>query len=367
MIKEGLVILFFVPLLIFFACTAEKHLAWNGQAKGEIYDALFCVNDNKLIVVSEDAVACYSLDRGIHEWKNEQMITLYTPLFADGVLTGGAKNGSGIYSIDINTGEYRKKIATESSVLLVRKEDDTNFFFICGVTRYDRKFQLKCYNFTTDTTNEVFSFENQPKNQLSFYDGTIILHLWDGGNIYSIDKRTRSINWEKKITGLGLLHEKFYVSIDNSIFYIERSISDAIVDRLIQVDIKTGFILRKIALDSNFYKLRLETDGRYILLSSDNLQVYDIYNQNIIEIDNDIDFGPVTISSGNVFFHKNNAVYVYNIEKRTKEKIYHLRGKEIFKIVSNDNWVLLALADNLRMTIEDKKPFFFVVLKYPSI
>jgi hypothetical protein len=128
MIKKGLALLLIVPLLAFFSCSKENYLIWKGQMKGEIYDAIICVNDNKLIVTSENAVDCYSLDKGIHEWKNEQAITFYTPLFTDDVLMTGSKNGSGIYSIDINTGEYRKKLVQNPMCSWYEKEMIQIFF-----------------------------------------------------------------------------------------------------------------------------------------------------------------------------------------------------------------------------------------------
>ncbi|MDR0604775.1 MAG: hypothetical protein LBG80_10775 [Bacteroidales bacterium] len=336
-------------------------MVWKNknQRTGEIYDAIICMKNKKMFLIADDGIICYNLDTGRQEWKNDQIVSLYTPLLVDNILISGAKNMPGIYYTDIETGESKCAINTEGYVHLMQFDDKMNLFIITTADKITKKYNLEYYNFRTRKSDKILFFEHQAKNQLEYYNSTLILNTWDDGMVYFIDGETHKIIRKRHIENWTLLGQKSFVCTDNSIFFLNKKF-------LFEENIKTGDLIRTISLSSSVHANFLEVDNNYILLPGRNLQIYNIDNQNIIEFVNDdkasIDFYATVLDNGNLLFYDNDYVYTYNMEKNSKERIYQLKGMEVYRLFYFDKYVFLILTDNIIETLADNKPVNLILL-----
>jgi uncharacterized secreted protein with C-terminal beta-propeller domain len=113
--------------------------------------------------------------------------------------------------------------------------------------------------------------------------------------------------------------------------------------------------------------------GNYLRLSGENIlicgksfyYVFDTVNRRfdkVIVNSGDLGYSSL-ITKDNMAFHHDGGIYYYSIQDKMQQKLYDLKGKELFIMYGNTTWSILITADNIKKSLANDTCFDLIAIK----
>jgi hypothetical protein len=198
------------------------------------------------------------------------------------------------------------------------------------------------------------------------YHGNIILTAWeeDEGKIYIIDGNNYRIKRKDTIYDNIMSFNKDFVCLQNSVYYIKRFGNEI---GLIKVDLSADEITENYPL---FFPLRysyLRAEEENILVHGEYLYLFKTTTKEFLQLSNNSNTGLCSVINARyAVFADGDAVYCYNLKKKTKKEIYNLNGMGLFKLFMYRNRVVLVMASDINESLADNLLFTLVTLDFDS-
>lgn len=187
------------------------------------------------------------------------------------------------------------------------------------------------------------------------------------GKVVCLNKVDGKLQWERIIYDSHILTEQRIVNYNNRLFFV--AMQKDVRNCLVEVDIQTGEEIKRINPKSSEWfsysdyvtSPHIGFDGNNILVHGDKDFVYNIESDEIKKLDIN-GYGSI-INDGNIIYHDNKSVFMFNIEKKSEREIFKLKGKQVLKISAEKEYILLVLANNIREDIILGNDLFYIMLK----
>lgn len=190
-------------------------------------------------------------------------------------------------------------------------------------------------------------------------DDTALLGL-DDGTYYLINLKNAALNCKFSTPDNGILHTSVIARISNSIFYIEKAENDEA--NFIEYDIPSKKILKRTPITFALHPTYLQSSNNKILIKGRDLYIYDVVEESFTRIDNITKYYGTVFLNDTIIFNAEEGVYKYNIETEMCEEIYNLKGMDVVDIFLEKDMLFLVLANDIRHTFANDKPFTCVLL-----
>ena len=362
--------IFMIALLLMmslFGCSNNKNVLWSFKEK-EPYHILFSEEHNKVIIIRGNGYVCHDLKTGEKVWSIEKILLSNIPTIFNDELVGKTTDNN-IARFDLNTGECLHTYSIDASyVSLIQREPNNLVYF---VSHKDFISTLSVLDLSTGLIESLLQFNGRAAKPIIVGEDFLAIAVnikFSEGKIYFINKNTGEIKWEREtyVTGLTTMIAGF----NESMFYVD--MHKELKNRLIEVDMQTGNIINRIKPRSSEWfsyteyvdQPYIEIDEENILLYGDRYSVYNTKSEKLIIITEipEIEYSSI-LSNGKIIYHDNKNVYSFDIEEKTTKEIYKLSGKEVLRIIGENEYVLLVLAKNKRTALANYLDFTYVMLR----
>jgi len=356
MLKEKKRNVFIIVFLVFMNCSSDNvDKLWNFSIKAEIYEGIF--HQDSILFATDRGVFSYNLVTRKKDWYNDKINGLSLSMINNRLVGTDSKTNS-ICFLDIRNGQIEKTINVNDYIYRIQVKNETDIVFI----EHGISYLLRRYNDTTGEISNLYKFNHYPRN-LEYSNGNIFLTTQDiQSSYYSLLFIIDESNCN--FTSLNPIRYYFgFVYFQDCVFYIDNK------KELVKAD-KNGNELRRYQLPITMPYIYMKPFEEKILIYADSVYIFDVNTEKFIEIYNNdsnknLTFGlSATINGDDIIFADRNTVHYYNINNSSHRELYNLNGMEVFKIFSNDDWLILILSDNIRLTLADNHSFTIVAMKY---